>query len=90
MHIAPFLLLALAGCPEPPVATAPSNNENVPVDVLFTHDGCTIYRFKDITYHYFAKCVDGPRPAAMTITTQSCGKSCHYEDEIPTFVAVAH
>ena len=75
-----LLLVPLAACVNEPIATVPSNNPDVQVDTLFTHDGCTVYRFRDGPYQYFVKC-QGERTAS-TISTLSCGKNCRYEDTI--------
>jgi hypothetical protein len=81
--IAPCLVTAaLAGCVNDPVATSPSNNPDMQVDMLFSHDGCTVYRFRDITYHYYVRCHDAR--SAETLSTRSCGKSCSYEEAIQT------
>ena len=81
--IAPWVFAAvLAGCVNEPVATSPSNNPDMHVDTLFSHDGCTVYRFHDITYHYYVRCQDAR--TAQTSSTRSCGKSCRYEEAIQT------
>lgn len=73
-----FILLcavALAGCVNDPVSTAGTNNPQVPVSLLFEHDGCKVYRFTDYgRERYFANC-----PQHTSITTghsQVCGKGC--------------
>lgn len=72
-----LMVLALAGCVEgaPPVEATATNNPEVPVALLFTHDGCRVYRFVDAgRYRYFANC-----PAQDTITaewSETCGKNC--------------
>ena len=77
-----FLSLLLLSCAQTPVREAVSNNPNVPVAVLFVHDGCTVYRFYDGSRrHYFAKCVDA---TAETMTIQGCGKNCSYPENVPT------
>lgn len=59
----PILLLvlaALAGCepgPQPIAASQTSNGYNV--EKLFTHDGCTVYRFEDGRSRYFVRCANG-------------------------------
>lgn len=78
------LLLPLLACVNDPVATTASNNGEVPVDVLFTHDGCTVYRFRDGIYHYYVRCKGEP-----AVSTLSCvGKHCS-DDSIPTFSSAA-
>jgi hypothetical protein len=70
---------ALAGCEEKPIATIETDNPAIKVNKLFTHDGCTVYRFIDSNYQYFVKCT---APAGQVITAQqtisreSCGKNC--------------
>ncbi len=39
--------LLLAGCGRAPVSTSRTNNPEVPVDLLFEHDGVKVYRFYD-------------------------------------------
>ena len=41
--LAPFL--TLAACVSAPVAVAPTNNLDVPLQLLFEQDGCRVYRF---------------------------------------------
>ncbi len=82
----PLLLLPLtAACVNDPIATAPSNNADIHVDELFTHDGCTVYRFRDGNYHYYVRCKGDP-----AVTTLSCiGKGCKDDDSIPTTTSAA-
>lgn len=63
-----------------PVSSSPSNNSNIEVETLFTHDGCTVFRFFDAGYHYYARC-DG---AHATISTVSCGRHCTRQEEVRT------
>jgi hypothetical protein len=78
------LLSAVAtACVADPIATSPSSNPDVHVDVLLTHDGCTVYRFRDLGYHYYVRCgVGSPDPTVSTFTCR--GKGCAGEDAIPT------
>ena len=78
----PFLSIVLGGCAAEPVATAPTNNANIEVDLLFEHDGCRVYRFRDLGYHYFARC-DGAGPNA-TVLPERCGKSGQECGTVPT------
>ncbi len=71
----------LAACVNDPVATSPSNNADVHVDELFTHDGCTVYRFKDLQYHYYVRCKGEP---SATATLSCVGKGCRDDDTIQT------
>ena len=84
---APILVsaaLAVGGCgPVDPVATSPTNNPSVEVEELLTHEGCTVYRFRDSgspslllgkgQYHYYVHCRDAPAtgsPAGVTSRVQ--------------------
>jgi hypothetical protein len=50
-------LAFVAGCANDPVRTDESTNKDVPVSLLFEHDGCKMYRFLDDgRYVYYAKC----------------------------------
>jgi hypothetical protein len=92
----PLLLACIAvplgGCyfPATPVSTAATNNPDVDVEELVTHDGCTVYRFRDRIYHYYVRCRDGapgaPGPTRATSTSSpvSCGKTCVRSEEIET------
>lgn len=67
-------MVALTGCDNQPVATAHSSNPQVPVSLLFEHDGCRVYRFNDGgRNHYYVRCNGG---AQSTMSTESCGKNC--------------
>ena len=49
------------------------------VELLFTKDGCSVYRFFDIgDRKYFVDC------AGRTMQTISCGKNCTRGEEIDT------
>lgn len=63
--------LLLLGCKEPPQTT--ERVGNFKVETLFTHDGCTVYRFYDDRTVYFTKC-DGKKD--NTFYNESCGKNC--------------
>lgn len=76
--------VALGGCMTPPVASAQTDNEQVAVDTLFTHDGCTMYRFRaDYRYHYYARC-SGSQPEVQTMSPVSCGKNCVRDETVAT------
>ena len=75
--------MPLTACVTEPLATSPSSNPDLRVDTLFTHDGCTVYRFRDLSYHYYVRCQNSP--PTETVSTLSCnGKGCKNEDSIPT------
>lgn len=76
-----FAVFAMA-CKATPVETKSTNNSEISVSKLFDHEGCAVYRFKDNGHlHYYVKCNNGD---AQTMTTQNCGKSCSYQDNIIT------
>ena len=83
-HTRFLLVLAAAGCHAAPVAESATNNAEVQVEVLFVHDGCTVYRFYDAGAHYYVRC-DGMPPA--TLNRVSCGKGCTRDEGITTFGA---
>ncbi len=61
------LLIVLSGCTVDPVTQSNTNNKAIQVDLLFTHDGCNVYRFTDGEYHYFVKCKDASTQAAFDV-----------------------
>lgn len=72
------VLLAAACNPAPPMSRAGSDNVAVVVETLFTHDGCTIYRFKDgdlEDYHYYAVCDKPARVAVESMRWVPRGKA---------------
>lgn len=73
-------MVTLAGCYASPVTQGPSNNPEVPVALLFSHDGCDVYRFDDQGAHYFARCRDSR--TLSSIKTQQCGRAV-CDEEIP-------
>lgn len=63
------------GCAKDPEKVERSTNPKVAVATLFTHDGCTVYRFEDGGRdHYFARC--GDKAETISPKTTSCGKGC--------------
>ncbi len=74
-----FLLLILmfaCACAKSPASRSATNNVEIPVDFLFEHEGCKVYRFLDAGYYrYFTNCT-------QTMSTQSCGKNCTREESI--------
>lgn len=77
------LAMMLASCVSDGVSSSNTNNSDVSVTLLFQHDGCRIYRFKDGGYyHYYVRC-----PQSETVT--GIGNMLHagkvaYEDVVPT------
>lgn len=74
--------LALAGCDaNTPVSVQKTDNSQVSVDLLFTVEGCRVYRFLDaLHFHYLTIC-----PGRVT-SDYSCGKGCEVHDDVPTEV----
>jgi hypothetical protein len=74
-----LIALLCAACDKVPEETSQTSNPNVQAEKLFTHDGCTVYRFYDGgRNHYFSKCDNAK---SQTISQQSCGKHC-VRDEV--------
>lgn len=75
-----LLSLFLMGCAKDPITTNKTDNEDVEVSLLFTHDSCKVYRFYDGgRFHYFTNC-----NSTITSHSESCGKSCirQYSEEV--------
>ena len=69
--LAVLALVALAGCSKPAETSTAVGVEFV-VDKLFTHEGCTVYRFSDGgNKRYFTNC------NGSTNWRESCGKNCN-------------
>lgn len=77
--------LVLAACGKPAEHSAPAG-VGFNVDRLFTHEGCTVYRFGDAgEYRYFTKCDGAASSSSSWSETRPCGKSqCRDAREIPT------
>ena len=74
--VRPLALLVaclLAGCGADAVST-PTDNAQIKVERLFSHDGCTVYRFYDGGTRYFVKCRDGSTRTEWRESYQ-CGKT---------------
>jgi hypothetical protein len=69
-------VLALTGCSKP-AETSTSVGREFVVDKLFTHEGCTVYRFSDGgNKRYFTNCSDS------TTWREGCGKNCNRDINI--------
>jgi hypothetical protein len=66
--------LALAGCSKDPVSTARTNNADVPVSLLFEHNGIKVYRFNDAGRHVY---YTDARGATQWSETHTNGKSSY-------------
>ena len=76
--------LLLAGCEKKPAEETSSTGVGgkFRVERLFTHEGCTVYRFEDYYTRYFARC-DGAASSGVE-WSESCGKSCTRPVTVPT------
>lgn len=74
--------IALTACTKKPNGETKYSGE-FQIAELFTHDGCTAYRFDDGGYNrYFVKC---NAPGTTTsMTARSCGKGCVRPETIDT------
>jgi hypothetical protein len=69
-YLIPLLILALVGCTKQAETSSAAGREFV-VDKLFTHEGCTVYRFDDGgRSRYFTNC------SGSTTWAENCGKNC--------------
>ena len=77
--------LVLAACGNPAEHSTPAG-VGFNVDRLFTHEGCTVYRFSDAGwYRYFTKCAGAASSSTSWSEGRPCGKSqCIDAQEIPT------
>ena len=83
-HIVAIIAVStvLVGC-EKPAESMTIKGAGFKVETLFTHEGCTVYRFSDAArFRYYANCESGPR--STTMWTESCGKNCEHDVEITT------
>ena len=80
--VAVFLLsmgvaLTVSGCYAEAVKVSDTDNAQIKAELLFTHDGCRIYRFLDGSRPiYYADCRAVAGPKVSTMWQQSCGKNC--------------
>lgn len=76
-----FAIVAI-GCAKPAQESAATENPEFRVDKLFTHEGCTAYRFHDSGRHiYYTVCNRGE---VQTHYTENCGKNCTRSVDVPT------
>ena len=68
-------LAMVTGC-EKPAESVAHTGAGFTVERLFTHDGCTVYRFEDGgSNRYFTRC-DGIAAQSTTTWQESCGRNC--------------
>lgn len=71
----------LAGCSKAP-ERVDTVGSDFAVHTLFTHDGCTVYRFRDSgRFIYYANC----HGDTTTSWRESCGKNCTRDREVKTY-----
>jgi hypothetical protein len=76
------MVVWLQGCSHDPVSSESTNNPQVPVELMFEHDSCKVYRFYDGgRRHFFVRCRS---EVASTLSTQRCGKHCTRDELIST------
>lgn len=68
-------ILFLSGCYANPISTIKTDNKDIDVKLLFSHEGCSVYRFEDAGTHYYTNCGE-------TISIKTCGKGCRYNENI--------
>ncbi|MGV2862111.1 DUF4884 domain-containing protein [Achromobacter sp. AGC39] len=75
------LAAMLTACLKEPVAVSGTDNQEIPVAELFTHEGVTVYRFSDGgRWVYFTS-----QSSDVTAQhTESCGKSCVRTETVET------
>ena len=68
-------LALVAGC-DKPAESVVRTGAGFTVERLFTHEGCTVFRFEDGgSSRYFTRC-DGVTAQSTTTWQESCGKNC--------------
>lgn len=80
-------LVLLVGCMEAKQAESSSAaGIEFRVDRLFTHDGCTVYRFTDAGYNrYFTRCDGSVSSDVSWSDSYQCGKArCTRPMNVPT------
>ena len=70
------ILYTITGCQKDPQEVQKQGEFRI--EKLFTHEGCTLYRFYDDRQVYYSDC------RGQTQTTRSCGKGCTTTDIVPT------
>lgn len=67
-----LILIMLTACVTPGEKEVNSSNSDFKVELLFTVDGCKVYRFHDGgNSRYFSTC-----KGSSTSWNESCGKNC--------------
>ena len=75
------VLAMVAGCNKPAESVVRTGVEFT-VERLFTHEGCTVFRFGDGgSSRYFTRC-DGIAAQSTTTWQESCGRGCTRRVEV--------
>jgi hypothetical protein len=73
MFVSVVVAVSMAGCMATAAAVHKTDNKEFNAELLFTHEGCRIYRFRDgYREIYYADC----RGPASTAWSEPCGKGC--------------
>jgi hypothetical protein len=73
----PVLAVAATGCLAQALKVTPTENPEIKAELLFTHEGCRIFRFRDGNLPvYYADCSGGKAPSASVSWRRACGKNC--------------
>ncbi|WP_296561198.1 hypothetical protein [Pigmentiphaga sp.] len=78
--------LIVAGCSKEPIAVRTTDNSGITVEELFTHDGITVYRFRDAGRAVY---ITKPPLNVTSNYTQHCGKGC-VSRETTTTIGARH
>jgi hypothetical protein len=75
------VLALVPACAAPGIEREPTQNGAVQLELLFTHGGCSVYRFHDgPSTVYYADC----EHSASTFHEVSCGRDCVRREVVST------
>ena len=78
--IVSIIVFLVAACVQDPVSTSRTNNPNVDIDLMFMHNGCSMYRFPDDGHYVY-----WTEGCSSTInSTHSEGKNGSHNDVVST------
>jgi hypothetical protein len=72
----------MVSCTADPVSTTQTNNKDIQVDLLFVHDGCSVYRFEDSGHYVYYTVCDGSNRSSAS-WEQQVGKTS-YSTQVET------
>ena len=79
--VAALAAVALTGCMKDTTPMEAHYSPNgIEVQTLFVNNGCTVYKFYDNRYVYYADC----KASVSTDEQHSCGKGCVSNDDVVT------